>query len=160
MTGPGVLPPIVVLPVAAFAVLVVTAQLVTMHAAEDVPLSRRRIRTASGVMMLVTSLVLAYAFAFVRPEDPARFTAAWAAAVMLLTAVLFLGGLDALNNVRLARLQRRRFRRGASRLHEQLAEALAEAVRKTATDQTTPAIPNDPPPHISPHIPRDDQRET
>ena len=150
MTGPGVLPPVVVLPVAALAVLVVTAQLAAMHAEREVPLSRRRIRTAGGIVMLATSLVLAYAFAFVRPEDPARFTTAWAAAVMLLTAVLVLGGLDALNNVRLARLQRRRFRRGAAKLHEQLADALAKAARNTEKNQTTPAMPNDPSPPRTP----------
>ncbi len=152
MTPQGVLPPVVVLPVVALCVLVVTAHLIAMHAAEGVPLSRRRIRTAGGGVMLVTSLVLAYAFSFVRPDDPVRFTAAWTGAIMMLTMVLFLGGLDALNNVRLARLQRRRLRRGAGALHEQLAKALAEAAPKNATDPATdlitdPITDHDQPPH-------------
>lgn len=140
MTHQGVLPPIVVLPFAALAVLVVTAHLVAMHGAPDVPLSRRRIRTAAGTVMLVTALVLAYAFAYVRPDDPARFTTVWTAAIMLLGAVLCLAGLDALNNVRLARLQRRRIRRSAGRLHEQFAQALDEAARTRVTDNDQPPL--------------------
>lgn len=157
MTGQGVLPPIVVLPVAALAVLVVSAHLLTMHAATDVPLSRRRIRMAGGGVMLATTLALAYAFSYARPDDPVRFTAVWTGAIMMLVMVLFLGGLDALNNVRLARLQRRRFRRGAGRLHEQLVRALDEATRKNATDPATDLIPDhDQPPHTQ----QSDQHDT
>jgi 4-amino-4-deoxy-L-arabinose transferase-like glycosyltransferase len=134
VSGQGVLPSVVVVPMAGLAVLVVTAHLVAMHSADDVPVSRRRIRTVAGIVMLFTSVLLAYAFSYVRPDDPARFTTVWTAAIMLLTAVLALGGLDAVNNVRLARLQRRRVRRSAGCLHEQLTQALTDAVCESVSD--------------------------
>jgi hypothetical protein len=127
--GQGVLPPIVVLPLACVAVLVIAAHLAALAGARDMPLSRRRIRTASGVVMLITSVVLAYAFAYAPVSDPRRFTVAWSASVMLLGAVLGLGGLDAINNVRLARLQAGRIRRAAGALDRQIAETIARSVR-------------------------------
>lgn len=143
MNPQGVLPPLVVLPPAALAVLVIAGHLAALHATPDIPLSRRRLRTAAGIVMLTTSLVLAYAFAFVRVDEPARFTTVWTAAVMLLVVVLVLAGLDALNNVRLARIHRRRIRREAGRLHHQIAQALAEAAGK--------AHQPDDPPHLTLH---------
>ena len=140
LAAQGILPPVIVLPLAAVAVLVICAHLAAMHAAPDIPLSRRRIRTASGVVMLVTSLVLAYAFAYVNQDDPARFAAAWAAAIMLLVIVLTLATVDVLNNVRLARLQRRRIRRDAGDLYEQLADALRQAARDRHADDDQPSL--------------------
>ena len=124
MPNQGVLPPIVVLPLAVLTVLLIAAHLAALQADQSVPLSRRRIRTANGVVMLVTTLTLAYAFAYASATDPARFTLAWGASIMLLTIVLALSSIDVLNNLRLTRLQRRRVRRAASALHTQLATIL------------------------------------
>lgn len=135
----GVLPPVVVLPLATVAVLVIAAHLSAMSMARGMPLSRRRIRTASGAVMLVTTLVLAYAFAYAPVSDPRRFTIAWSASVMLLAVVLGLGALDAANNVRLARVQKRRLRRAARELEGQLGGALRGA-RKTAERDDRPRL--------------------
>ena len=151
LAAQGILPPVVVLPVAALAVLVVAGHLTALRAAPGIPLSRRRLRTASGVVMLVTTVVLAYAFSFVRSDDPGRFTVAWSAAIMLLVVVLGLAGLDALNNVRLARILRRRIRRDAGQLHAQLAAAIALA-RQTAPDAPRTPDPPDPPDHDEPNL--------
>lgn len=124
MPNQGVLPPIVVLPLAILTVLVIAAHLAALQADRSVPLSRRRIRTANGVVMLVTTLTLAYAFAYASTADPARFALTWGAAIMLLTIVLALSSIDVLNNFRLTRLQRRRVKRAAVNLHSQLASIL------------------------------------
>lgn len=126
MSGPGVLPPLVVLPLACIAVLVVSAHLAAMAADREMPLSRRRIRTATGIVMLATILVLAYSFAYAPVGNPRRFTIAWSMSVMLLAVVLGLGGLDAINNVRLARLTRRRIGKAGRELERQIARAIAE----------------------------------
>jgi hypothetical protein len=141
MNTHGVLPPVVVLPLALLAGLVIVAHLAALHAAPDVPVSRRRLRTAAGIVMLTTTLVLAYAFAFVGTGDPARFATVWTAAILLLLVVLTLAGLDALNNVRLARIHRRRIRREAGGLHARIAEALTRAARETPADHDRPAHP-------------------
>ncbi len=138
MPNQGVLSPIAVLPVAILAVLVIAAHLAALHADHTVALSRKRIRTANGVVMLITSIVLAYAFAFAPVADPARFAIAWGAAIMLLTVVLALSSIDALNNVRLSRLQRRRVKKAANALHVQLASLL----RTDPPTDDQPARPN------------------
>jgi hypothetical protein len=135
MPASGLLPPIVVLPLAVLAVLVITGHLVALQGDAEAPLSRKRIRTANGVLMLVTTVVLAYAFAYTSSGSPGAFALAWGASVLLLSAVLVLSGVDVLNNVRLTRIQRRRLRRSSNDLQSQLAELVGRArERGPATD--------------------------
>lgn len=124
MPTQGILPPIVVIPLAALTVLVIAAHLAALQADNAIPVSRKRIRTANGVVMLITTVVLAYAFAYTSTHNPARFTLTWGAAVMLLTVILALSSIDVLNNLRLTRLQRRRVKKAANDLHAQLATIL------------------------------------
>lgn len=140
----GVLPPIVVLPIAILAVLVITAHLAALHADHTIALSRKRIRTANGVVMLITSMVLAYAFAYTSTHNPAQFTIAWGAAIMLLTLVLALSTIDVLNNLRLSRLQRRRVKKAANNLHTELARLLREG------QPSSPRLVRSPPDDQSP----------
>lgn len=140
----GILPGAVVLPVAALAVLVVAAHLSALRSDAGVPISRRRLRTASGAAMLVTTVVLSYAFTAVRPDDPVRFTIAWTGAIMLLVVVLALAGLDAINNVRLARIHRRRVRDDAGHIYAQIADAIARA--RAERGQDDPAAHGQPTP--------------
>jgi|GEM_PF-3302784 len=144
MPNQGVLPPIVVLPLAILTVLLIAAHLAALQADRAVPLSRRRIRTANGVVMLLTTLTLAYAFAYASTADPARFALTWGAAIMLLTVVLALSSIDVLNNLRLTRLQRRRVKKAAIDLHSQLATILKghghtgpRLARSPADDEST-----------------------
>ncbi len=142
MPNQGVLPPLAVLPVAILAVLVIAAHLAALHADHTVAISRKRIRTANGVVMLIASIVLAYAFAYAPVADPARFAIAWGAAIMLLAVVLALSSIDAINNVRLSRLQRRRVRKAANALQEQLASLLRSDTQ--AEPRTTPRLARPP----------------
>lgn len=111
---------------AAMTLLVIAGHLTALGAANGMPTSRRRIRTACGAVMMLTTCALAVAFGAVRPDDPRLFTLAWTVSVMLLAMVLGLAGLDAINNLRLGRLQRRRIRRAAQDLHRQIARAMGE----------------------------------
>lgn len=160
MPNQGVLPPIVVLPLAILTVLLIAAHLAALQADRAVPLSRRRIRTANGVVMLITTLTLAYAFAYASTADPARFALVWGAAIMLLTIVLALSSIDVLNNLRLTRLQRRRVKKAAIDLHSQLATILKgptqtgpRLARSPADDQTTDAKPDERSGHDQPDDP-------
>lgn len=138
-----VLPPAVVLPVSAFAIIVIAAHLVVLHGAARVPLSRVRIRTANGVVMIITVMSLAYAFGMAPVGDIRAFTLAWATAVMLVTLVLALGALDVANNLRLVRTKRQRIRRDAADLHVQLAQMLGRARGSpgTETNDASPPTP-------------------
>ena len=126
-SGMSVLPPSVVVPMAVLTALVIVAHMIVLRCAPDMPLSRKRIRNASAVLMLITTVVLAHAFGFARFDDPRRFTLSWLAAVVLLVMVLVLAGLDALNNIRLARLQKRRIRNTAREIHHALVQVAANA---------------------------------
>ena len=123
LTDGTVLPPIVVIPMAGLTILIILAHLVALRASPEMPLSRKRIRSSSAVVMLITTIVLAYAFGFARIDDPRQFTLSWFSAVMLLMMVLLLATLDAANNIRLARIHKERIRKAARDLHHAIVEA-------------------------------------
>ncbi|MBK7406209.1 MAG: hypothetical protein IPJ41_16795 [Phycisphaerales bacterium] len=124
-----------VVPMGAVALLVIAGHLTALHAAKGMPASRRRLRTACGVVMMITSCALAYAFGYVRPDDARLFTLSWALTVALLALVLGLAALDALNNLRLGRLQHRRIRKAAAELHRQIARAMGEQTPRTGAGE-------------------------
>ncbi len=122
MSNGTVLPPMVVVPMAGLTILIILAHMVVLRSTPEMPLSRKRIRSAGAVVMLITTIVLAHAFGFARFDDPRTFTLSWFAAVMLLMMVLLLAGLDAANNIRLARLHKQRIRKAARELHHAIIE--------------------------------------
>ena len=124
-TGSTVLPAVIVVPLAVVTLMVIVAHMILLRCCDDMPLSRRRIRSAGAVVMFITTIVLAHAFGFARFDDPRQFTLSWFSAVMLLMMVLLLAGLDAANNIRLARIDKARIRRAASELHRAIVEATA-----------------------------------
>ncbi len=77
----------------------------------DMPASRRRVRTAAGVLMLMLCAMLAYATGLVSPDENREFVLAWMAVMALLGMVLLLAGLDVLNTLRLHRHARTKLRR-------------------------------------------------
>lgn len=102
------LPPLVILPLALVAMLIVSAH-VTITQASDAPPSRRRIRIANGWVMLIAIPLIAAGISFVSAEtQPRLFTLTWLAVMLLLTMCVFLALADVLNTVRLAREERRR----------------------------------------------------
>ncbi|MCC5787829.1 MAG: hypothetical protein JJU33_14140 [Phycisphaerales bacterium] len=90
----------VVLPMAAVTLVVLAAHVMAIRVA-PMPDSRRRIRTANGVVMMLLVTVLAYAIGVATPALPGGFTLGWLAAVGLLVVVLGLSLLDMLNTFRL-----------------------------------------------------------
>ncbi len=78
-------------------------------AAPEVPESRRRIRRASLIVMLVSQPILVQALSFTNPHDtnPTVYVIAWLLVIFLVGLVLVTAGLDVLNTMRLQREQRR-----------------------------------------------------
>ncbi|USN99014.1 MAG: hypothetical protein H6810_12835 [Phycisphaeraceae bacterium] len=111
MLGPTILPIWFVGPLGLLSMLVVAGHLVAMRdARERIPESRYRIRSVNGGIMLVTVPMLAGAFGVVSPEEPRAFALIWFACIGLLAIVTLLAVFDALNNVRLGVIERRRLR--------------------------------------------------
>lgn len=121
--------------------VVVAGHLMALRAAE-MPESRRRIRTVSGVVILMATPLVAYAFGIVTPSEAKAFTLAWSAVMGLLGLILILAALDIVNNGRIYREQhramraemRRQFGRGGPTKEQQrLALAIALAADRIAT---------------------------
>jgi cytochrome bd-type quinol oxidase subunit 2 len=96
-------------PVAVVAFIVVAVHLIMLRKAE-MPASRRRIRLATGSLMIVTIPLVLYAFAIVTPGQERQFTLAWVGVVALILLVLVLAVLDLFNTWRLNNSERTRLR--------------------------------------------------
>ena len=110
--GP-LLPVWLVLVLTVCAMLVVATHVLTMHRTA-MPASRRRIRTANGVVMLILAPTLAQAVCFSHPSQTRAFVFTWWLVIALLGLVLLLAGLDITNNLRLYGRERARLRRQAA----------------------------------------------
>ncbi|HEX2836785.1 MAG TPA: hypothetical protein VHN77_01525 [Phycisphaerales bacterium] len=82
-----------VLPVAAVALLVTAGHWIALARAE-MPAGRKRLRTANGLVMMMTIPVLAYGFGAVDTADHRRFVLTWMAASGLIIIVVTLAALD------------------------------------------------------------------
>lgn len=102
----------IVLPLAMIALLVVAAHLIVLreHAQGKMPESRRQIRMVTGWVTMFTIPLLAYSFGIVSPTNQDAFLTAWLAVVGLLSAIVLMAAIDALNSIRLARLQTKELR--------------------------------------------------
>lgn len=109
-----------VLPLAGVALLATAAHIVVLREAPAgaLPESRRRIRTATGWVIMVTIPLTAYAFGIATPSDAGVYLTVWMAVVALLGAILMLALLDAVNTMRLHRAAVRRLRAEYRRLRE------------------------------------------
>ncbi|UYV12017.1 MAG: hypothetical protein NCW75_12010 [Phycisphaera sp.] len=116
----GLVPIWVSAPLAMITLVTVAAHLLAMRGA-DMPESRRRIRTANGWLILITAPVLVVAFSVVSPQNTRQFALIWAVAMVLVGFVILMAFIDIANNLRIARLQRRRLSRSmGTRLRQQL----------------------------------------
>jgi hypothetical protein len=95
------LPPWMVVPPALVLVVAIGAHMAGMRG-RDMPPSRRRIRTANGVLMLLTVPLTAFAFCAVSPADPRFFVLTWFAVVVMVGLVVAMAMADILNNLWLA----------------------------------------------------------
>jgi hypothetical protein len=98
----------------------------------DMPRSRKRIRTANGLLMLFLTALLAYALSILKASAPGAstqetraFVMVWLLIIGLIPMVIALAGLDVLNTARLNYAARRGLRRGLR--DEVIADALARA---------------------------------
>ncbi len=91
------LPLWVVAPPTIVVMLFLAGHVMATHEADMNP-RRRRIRTANGVLMMLTTALLAHALAIVSPSDARTFLLTWLTIVSLLGFVIVLGLLDALNS--------------------------------------------------------------
>lgn len=121
--GP-ILTPWLVIPIISVAMLLVAGHTLAIQRVE-MPASRRRIRTANGLIMLVALPMLAYALCIAGPHDKRLFVLAWTAVMGLVGMVIVLALLDIANNLRL-------YGRGRGEIDQLAAEALAERFKARA----------------------------
>lgn len=108
------LPPWIALPAAGLVMLFIAGHVLAQHRA-DVPPSRRRIRVASGVLMMITAGLLGYGFGVVTPAQPGMFALTWMAILGLLVIIVGVAAMDVVNNLRLHAHARRELRRAMAR---------------------------------------------
>ncbi len=134
----AIAPAWVVLPIAVVALLASLVHLSMLHDPEvisEMPLSRRRLRTAGGVLTLITIPLLAYSFGIVTPADPRAFTMAWSASMGLLGMIVLVAALDALNSVVV-------HRRDLARHREQRRQTMQELAASMKLDHATRTAAN------------------
>ncbi len=124
MTGPtlaagSLAPGWLVLPLAAVALLATAAHIVALREAPRgaLPESRRRIRIATGWVIMAAIPLTAYAFGIATPARVGTYMIVWMTVTALIGAILMLAMLDAMNTVRLHRAESRRLREDFRRLH-------------------------------------------
>ncbi len=110
-----------VVPPCAILMLVLAGYILALREA-DVPESRRRIRTAGGIVMMTTLPMIVYLFAIVTPASPRKFMLTWAMLIGLLFMLVVLALVDVLNNFRLH-----------SKMHTDLREELSD-IRTSVRD--------------------------
>ncbi|MEM1183823.1 MAG: hypothetical protein AAGI53_02370 [Planctomycetota bacterium] len=100
--GTPVLPIWLTAPLGAALMLLVAGHVIAMHRGRDVMQpSRRRIRTTNGVVALLLTPLLVYAFSIVTPAQQRPFIFAWLTSMALLGITLLLAAIDMFNNARL-----------------------------------------------------------
>ncbi|MFO0832805.1 MAG: hypothetical protein U0637_13315 [Phycisphaerales bacterium] len=117
-----------VLPMAALALLVTAGHWIALARAE-MPASRKRLRTANGLVMMMAIPVLSYGFGAVDTTDQRRFVLTWMAASGLIMIVVILAALDLGSTFVIARKAHRE-------LLDEYALARARAVQEARSAQS------------------------
>ncbi|CAG0968217.1 hypothetical protein PHYC_01100 [Phycisphaerales bacterium] len=126
-----------VMPLSALTLLVVAGHLLLLLRA-DMPPSRRRIRTASGLLMMFTLPIGAFALALADPVLNQRaFALSWMLTAGLVTLILALAMLDMLNTWRLHRVELRELRE-----HLRQSRDLARGTNIPVRDPSMPSPPS------------------
>lgn len=109
-----------VLPLAGVALLATAAHIIALREAPKgaLPESRRRIRVATGWVIMVTIPLIAYAFGIATPSSVGTYMTVWMAVTALIGAILMLAMLDAMNTIRLHRTDARHLRNEFRRIQE------------------------------------------
>lgn len=147
MTG-GVLPLWVLAPPAAVMMLVLAAYIQALREA-DVPESRRRIRTASSLVMMVLQPLLVYLFAIGGAHQPRPFVFTAALVLGLVALLVVLAIMDAINNTKIAAAQRAKYRSEFQKMRADI-DRLRQEAREAKEAGAEP-----PPLRLADHTPRD-----
>lgn len=118
MTG-GVLPLWVLVPPAAIMMLVLAGYIQALRES-DIPESRRRIRTASSLVMIVLQPLLVYLFGIGGSHQPRPFVFSAALVLGLVSLLVVLAIMDAINNTKLAAEQRAKWRAEFKEMHAEI----------------------------------------
>jgi hypothetical protein len=124
----SILPVWFVLPLASLTLVVLGVHLQWMHQA-DMPGSRRRIRTASNLVSMLTVPLIAAGFALINPNDHRVFVMVWLAIVGLLGVVVVLAGVDMLNNLRIHSKERHQVRSEIRQLQGEMRTLVRERLK-------------------------------
>ncbi len=109
--------------------------LTLLHRDHDMPESRRRLRTANGLLMLIATPIAGYAFGVASPaRDQRLFVLAWILVTALVVLILILAIADALNSWRIDR--RARQQRLSDLLESELLATQAKAQTGNASAPT------------------------
>lgn len=107
-----------ILPIGFIALVVIGIHVLAVMRSE-MPPSRKRIRTANGLLMMFATPLLAFAFSMVDPStQPKLFAMSWLLVVSLLVLIFGLACFDILNNIRIYRAEQREVRREAAAARE------------------------------------------
>lgn len=123
IAGPALMPAWLVLPLAALLMLVVASHALALHRIE-MPASRRRLRVASGAVILLLVPIMAYALCYVPPEDHRAFVLSWLVITALVGLIIVLAAVDILQGIGTARRDAAALRRT---LETERARAAADA---------------------------------
>lgn len=139
MTSVPPIPPAIAIPVAIVGMIVVAAHAQALAKAPGVPESRRRIRLANAVLMLLTIPMLTAGFSLISGATrPRLWVMVWLLSTLLVGMILILAVLDTLNTVRISRRRRRELREQLSGYRADI----IELARRTRANH-----PTEPPDH-------------
>jgi drug/metabolite transporter (DMT)-like permease len=111
-TGP-IAPSLFVLSLALVALVLQAGYLIAIKelGPDRMPPSRKRIRVATGWLIMFAIPLSAYGFGIAHPGDAGTFAIVWMAVIGMVTGIVILAVLDAVNTMRLHRKDGRAIRR-------------------------------------------------
>lgn len=100
--------PWIVFPIAMILLIAVAGHMIALRELPHgkMPESRRRIRIATGWVVMLTIPLSAYGFGIASTANPQVFVLVWTTVVLLIGGVLVLAVLDMLNSARINRAER------------------------------------------------------
>lgn len=132
------LPAIAVVPLALLAMIFIAGHVMAMNdPTSGVPTSRKRIRSANGVMLMWLVALVTYAISILNPEHTSRFVLTWLTIITVVGLVLILALLDVLNTIRLHSAARRIIR---EELKQGITAALGDHQNSKIKPATTPRL--------------------
>lgn len=121
------------LPLAGLVVLIIATHMHALARSSIAP-SRKRIRTATGWLMLVTAPLTGYAFGVASPADPRGFVLVWLTVAGLLGIIILLACIDILNSGRLRRARMQEMTRQMREVQTHMQEEARAATGRKAAE--------------------------